>query len=68
MFEQEVKQARIQLGLTQKQLSQILGCTEHSVQNWESGRVSPKFSVVLACRWLQEHPEYVEAAQEREGA
>jgi DNA-binding transcriptional regulator YiaG len=68
MFEQEIKQARIQLGLTQKQLSQVLDCTECSVQNWESGRVSPKFTVVLAVRWLLQNPEYVKASMEREGA
>jgi len=68
MFEQEIKQARWKLGLTQKQLSQVLHCTECSVQNWESGRVSPKFTVVLACRWLLQNPEYVEASQKREGA
>ena len=62
MFNKEVKQARSELGLTQKELAKILHCTECSVQNWESGRVSPKFTVVLACRWLREHPVYVKAA------
>jgi DNA-binding transcriptional regulator YiaG len=66
MFNKEIKQARWKLGLTQKQLSKILDCTECSVQNWESGRVTPKFTVVLAVRWLLQNPEYVKAAQEKE--
>lgn len=66
MFNEEVKQARWKLGLTQKQLADLLDCTECSVQNWESGRVSPKFTVVLAVRWLLQNPEYVKASMERE--
>lgn len=68
MFNEEIKQARWKLGLTQKQLSKILDCTEHTVQNWESGRISPKFTVVLAVRWLLQNPEYVKAALEKEEA
>ena len=62
MWAGEIKQARIQMGLTQKQLADLLDCTVCSVQNWESGRVRPKFTVVLACRYLLQNPEYVEGA------
>lgn len=62
MFNKEIKQARSELGLTQKQLADLLDCTVCSIQNWESGRVAPKFTVVLACRYLLQNPDYVEGA------
>lgn len=34
-----ILQARLDLGLTQKQLAAKLGVTDHTVANWETGRV-----------------------------
>ena len=36
---QRVRQARIETGLSQSRLARLLGVTEQSVSNWESGRV-----------------------------
>jgi DNA-binding transcriptional regulator YiaG len=39
---------RKRLGLTQSQLAQLIGVSELSIYNWESGRVRPRDSFILA--------------------
>lgn len=41
-FGEKLRQARIQLGLTQEELSLNLGVTCRTLQNYESGNVYPK--------------------------
>lgn len=36
-----LKEARLQAGLTQQKLSELLGISKRSIENWESGRTSP---------------------------
>lgn len=37
----EIKQVRKKLGLTQKQLAEVLGCKMQTVQAWEQGNRNP---------------------------
>ena len=36
-----IKQARQEKGLTQKALSDLLGCSKRAVEVWESGKIKP---------------------------
>jgi len=40
----EIKKLREKLGLTQKQLAKLIGCSFRTVQNWEQGRLISKIS------------------------
>lgn len=50
MFVQRLKRLRAELGMTQKQLSDTLGCSAASVAHWESGTRTPSidFIIILA--------------------
>ncbi len=36
-----IKEARLQTGLTQKELSHLMGVSPHAVWSWESGKMRP---------------------------
>ena len=36
-----IKEARLKVGLTQKQVSELLGVSSHAVWCWESGKMKP---------------------------
>lgn len=44
---EEIRAARLRLGLTQYELAQRLGCRPETVARWETGKGLPN-------RWLQE--------------
>ena len=48
---------RARLGLSQVGASVALGVTPKAVENWEGGSTPIRRVVVLATRWLEEHPE-----------
>lgn len=45
VFNQWLLVRRRELGLTQEDLAKRLGVSRQTVNNWETGRVSPKFSI-----------------------
>ncbi len=36
-----IKEARLKVGLTQKEVSELLGVTPHAVWSWEAGKMKP---------------------------
>ena len=36
-----IKEARIRVGLTQKQVSELVGISPHAVWSWEAGKMKP---------------------------
>lgn len=48
----EIRQARLQLGLTQQQLADLLGVTTTSVSGWERGTKTPTYQHVKRIRAL----------------
>jgi transcriptional regulator with XRE-family HTH domain len=44
MTANRLKERRIRLGYTQADLAQMVGATERTVRNWESGRRVPQLS------------------------
>ncbi len=36
-----IKEARLKVGLTQKQVSELVGVSPHAVWSWESGKMKP---------------------------
>lgn len=47
-FGKRLKQIRKEHNLTQKQLADLIGGTERSIQNYEAGDRKPTFDVILA--------------------
>ena len=47
-FGKRLKQIRKEHNLTQKQLADLIGGTERSIQNYEAGNRKPTFDVILA--------------------
>ena len=46
-FGKRLKQIRKEHNLTQKQLADLIGATERSIQNYEAGDRKPTFDVIL---------------------
>lgn len=46
-FSENLKQMRMERGLSQKQLAEAVGVTQQCVSKWESGRMEP----TLSCLW-----------------
>ena len=44
---ENIKKARIDAGLSQKQLGERLGITAQSVAQWETGRREPKYQSIV---------------------
>lgn len=44
---ENIKEARIHAGLTQKQLGERLGITSQSIAQWETGRREPKYQSIV---------------------
>lgn len=42
-----IKKLREQIGMTQKQLAQAIGCSESAVSHWEKGKRDPDFETLL---------------------
>ena len=61
-----IAKRRLELGLTQVQLAEMLGCQQQSISDWETGRSIPtmrslsKLSKALSCSiadLLQKNPQ-----------
>lgn len=53
----KIREARLALGMTQRQFALRLGVTEHTVANWESGRTSRiRFANLLLVARLTSRP------------
>ena len=52
MTQEQLKQARQMLGLTQQGLADKLGIKLAKLRNWEQGRNSVSDEAVTAIRWL----------------
>ena len=48
MTPQEIKQTRLDLKLTQKEMAAKIGCSIRSIQNWEQGERKPSGVAVAA--------------------
>ena len=46
-FTYRLQNLRERKGYTQKELAKVLGCSQQTVSNWESGDLSPNFETVL---------------------
>lgn len=54
---EKIREARLALGMTQRQFALRLGVTEHTVANWESGRTSRiRFANLLLVARLTSRP------------
>jgi DNA-binding XRE family transcriptional regulator len=43
MNKEQIKQARINAKLTQKEAAKLIGCSERALQNWESGKIKKHY-------------------------
>lgn len=59
MTPQKVKQFRLEMGWTQKKLSEKLGCSKRTVEGWENGIIK-NFSLMGLQAWdrLMESIDY----------
>lgn len=46
-FSKNLKELRIEKGLSQQELAQILNVTQSTVAKWESGDREPNFSILI---------------------
>lgn len=44
---QRIKERRIQLSMTQKQLGELCGMADSAIRKYESGRIQPKFETLV---------------------
>jgi putative transcriptional regulator len=54
MTPQEIKDLRVQMGMTQQKFSHALGISHNTLSNWENGKRPPS---QMAVRLLQEQKE-----------
>lgn len=52
----ELRAWRERLMLTQREAAEALGCSKRAVEEWEAGKPIAH-TVLLATRWIEEHPE-----------
>lgn len=57
--EQDVREIRQQLQLTQQQFANYIGASVHAVRHWENGRRRPQGTARTLLHILQENPEAV---------
>ena len=56
----EIKAVRGQLGLTQKELAQLIGCSKPTVERWERSQDAITGPICLLIKMLEKYPDYVE--------
>lgn len=61
----ELRQLRLQLGLSQQKLAKILGVHQPTVSRWERGMSPVPKSAALVLRMLQGHARDLEAYPEQ---
>ena len=68
-FGEKIRKARKALGLTQRQLAQLLGVSNTSVSNWEKGLSRPDADMIqMLCTHLRLQPNDFYAATKTEQA
>ncbi|WOD07130.1 helix-turn-helix transcriptional regulator [Marinomonas sp. GJ51-6] len=58
-----VKQKRIELGLTQTQLANLVGISQQSLQKIEDGKTQNPRKIVALSKVLECEPEWLESGQ-----
>ena len=56
----EIKAVRGQLGLTQKEFAQLIGCSKPTVERWERSEDAITGPICLLIKMLEKYPDYVE--------
>ena len=56
----EIKAVRGQLGLTQKEFAQLIGCSKPTVERWERSEEAITGPICLLIKMLEKYPDYVE--------
>lgn len=52
--------ARVNKGLTQKQVAELMGLNRRTIMNWENGRTSPRIAeLALLCNIYEVSPENI---------
>lgn len=60
IFSERLKELRIERGLTQKKLGEIIGATYSAVSFWENGTNEPKISYLIAlCKYFDVTADYL---------
>lgn len=54
----DVKNLRVKLGLTQKELAEKLGVSSNTVQNWEYGKKIPATKYQILCEMTPKEQQY----------
>ena len=57
---EEIKNARKNLGLTQKEFAELIGVSKSTVERWESGNEDVRGPIVLLLQFLNREPDYVQ--------
>ena len=56
----EIKAVRGQLGLTQKEFAQLIGCSKPTVERWERSEDAITGPICLLIKMIEKYPDYVE--------
>ena len=56
---EEIKEVRKQLGLTQKEFAQLIGCSKPTIERWERSVDTITGPVCLLLKMLKKYPDYV---------
>lgn len=56
---EEIRNVRKKLGLTQKEFSELTGCSKPTVERWEREDGMIKGPISLLVRMLEQYPEYI---------
>lgn len=60
IFLTRLKEARIEKGLTQKQLAEVIKTTDDSIYSWEKGRSQPSIELLFKlCKALDVSADYL---------
>ncbi len=60
IFSERLKELRLEKGLTQKKLGEIIGTTYSAISYWENGTNEPKISYVIAlCKYFNVTADYL---------
>ncbi len=60
VFSERLKELRLEKGLTQKKLGEIIGTTYSAISYWENGTNEPKISYVIAlCKYFNVTADYL---------
>lgn len=55
---EDIKKIRKQIGLTQKEFAELVGCSKSTIERWETSSEAIRGPIVLAIKMLERYPEY----------